>query len=421
MSERATEATETTEANTLEPQPQAVDGRDDLAARIEALEQQAHRGEAAVELLDELAEANQEVRIARSDWANKREATKAAKSRLDAANERLSTIVEGWENDSKRPLFQRNTQTQPVASETQADSQEWRSRSLTAAAFSEKAQDALESAGIHTLGELQDQMTRHGMNWASENGVHGRYREAIEKNFNRYLNEIQADQATPVEALQQPEAAMDSDPSAQESAAFEWPQDVEDKTVAGLTAHGISTLDELRDWAGVRPIEEIPGVTPEQAKVLAGLLAGEAAPADWRQVAPSDAGICKRACTALEKENLTTMGQVVDWVIAGGVILKLKAVGEPTAQKAAVAIRDFCADHGLDDPFAQVAKPTDTEGVMESDVEDAGRKPALDTSDPDGVDGEFNEEIGDEDEDNYLDEDDEDYFADEDDSLEDDE
>lgn len=67
----------------------------------------------------------------------------------------------------------------------------WKKYGLAAAAFEEKHQDALESAGIHTLGELQSAMNRHGQYWARDLKV-GKFRQAIEDNFNRYLTEINA-------------------------------------------------------------------------------------------------------------------------------------------------------------------------------------------------------------------------------------
>lgn len=67
------------------------------------------------------------------------------------------------------------------------DNAEWRKCRVAVAGFTEKQVDALEAAGLLTLGELQDAMNRHGEWWAKTTGVSGRMRQKIEDAFNDYL------------------------------------------------------------------------------------------------------------------------------------------------------------------------------------------------------------------------------------------
>lgn len=67
----------------------------------------------------------------------------------------------------------------------------WKKMSLAAAAFKANHQDALEAAGIQTLGELQEKMNRHGGFWCKELGINGRFKEPIEDCFNHYLTGLQ--------------------------------------------------------------------------------------------------------------------------------------------------------------------------------------------------------------------------------------
>lgn len=66
----------------------------------------------------------------------------------------------------------------------------WRQNSIAAAGLAEKQIDALEAAGLHTVGELQDAMKRHGEWWAKNTGVSGRLRQKIEDVFNEYITEV---------------------------------------------------------------------------------------------------------------------------------------------------------------------------------------------------------------------------------------
>lgn len=70
---------------------------------------------------------------------------------------------------------------------TDADADAWKSLGIGAAAFKENHHDALEAAGIKTLGQLQAAMNEHGQFWASNNKINGRYRQPIEDAFNAYL------------------------------------------------------------------------------------------------------------------------------------------------------------------------------------------------------------------------------------------
>jgi hypothetical protein len=83
--------------------------------------------------------------------------------------------VKGTDAEQKQP--EENTGTGDVC----------RKLSLADAGFLVKQIDALEAAGIRTLGELQEAMNRHGQFWAKNLGVSGRLRQAIEDAFNAYL------------------------------------------------------------------------------------------------------------------------------------------------------------------------------------------------------------------------------------------
>lgn len=94
-------------------------------------------------------------------------------------------------NDAKRPLLAEMEKTEDGnAKATDADADAWKSLGIGAAAFKENHHDALESAGIKTLGQLQAAMNEHGQFWASNNKINGRYRQGIEDSFNKYLMQV---------------------------------------------------------------------------------------------------------------------------------------------------------------------------------------------------------------------------------------
>ncbi|MCK9569804.1 hypothetical protein M0R72_12745 [Candidatus Pacearchaeota archaeon] len=65
----------------------------------------------------------------------------------------------------------------------------WRKYRLGAAGFNDQQIDALETAGIHTLGDVQDAM-KVGIQWHKKAGVNGRYRQSIEDVLAAYLTEV---------------------------------------------------------------------------------------------------------------------------------------------------------------------------------------------------------------------------------------
>jgi chromosome segregation ATPase len=68
----------------------------------------------------------------------------------------------------------------------------WKSHTLDKADFKPNHRDALEAAGVHTLGELQAKMNGHGQFWAKELRINGKFREPIEDAFNAYLMTVTA-------------------------------------------------------------------------------------------------------------------------------------------------------------------------------------------------------------------------------------
>jgi len=66
----------------------------------------------------------------------------------------------------------------------------WKNNHVSAAGFTEKQIEALESSGILNLGQLQEAMNRGNQWWAKNSGVSGSLRQGIEDAFNAYLMEI---------------------------------------------------------------------------------------------------------------------------------------------------------------------------------------------------------------------------------------
>lgn len=108
----------------------------------------------------------------------------------------LAELAQATINDATRPLLAEAEKAGPT-------NDKWKNLSLGAAAISDKYIDKLEAAGVHTLGELQEKMNKHGQFWGKELGL-SRQRVAIEDEFNRYLLEI-TPKAT--EAEKKPEEA----------------------------------------------------------------------------------------------------------------------------------------------------------------------------------------------------------------------
>ena len=153
----------------------------------------------AAEILGKIEKAEAERSMCLVDWNMKKEIAKDAKDVYVTAIETLGRLCRA--RSEKHPLFE-----PPKPKTAKIDAQRllpfdgeqlaaasgpdaWKKHGLAAAAFKENHQDALEAAGIHTLGDLQAGMTKHGNFWARELKV-GKFRVAIEDNFNRYITEI---------------------------------------------------------------------------------------------------------------------------------------------------------------------------------------------------------------------------------------
>jgi hypothetical protein len=106
----------------------------------------------------------------------------------------LAAVAQAAINDANRPLLAeaaKNGQAVAAAPGDPDVDDSWKKLSLAAAAFKANHQDAMEAAGLQTLGDLQGKMNQHGQFWTREIGMTGRFRIAIEDCFNRYLNGIQ--------------------------------------------------------------------------------------------------------------------------------------------------------------------------------------------------------------------------------------
>lgn len=115
----------------------------------------------------------------------------------------LAELARAAINDSKRPLLAEAERAANSNGAAKADAKSdakdpgdpdtddsWRKLSLAVAAFRSNHQDALEAAGMRTLGDLQDAMNKGGQLWATNSGVNGRFRVAVEDCFNTYLSQL---------------------------------------------------------------------------------------------------------------------------------------------------------------------------------------------------------------------------------------
>lgn len=69
-----------------------------------------------------------------------------------------------------------------------SDPEPWLTAKISEIGFKSNHQEALELAGIHTAGELQQRIKRHGDFWPKESGVHTRFKTAIEDVFNTHVS-----------------------------------------------------------------------------------------------------------------------------------------------------------------------------------------------------------------------------------------
>ena len=127
---------------------------------------------------------------------------RAVVDKFGAWTQDLAATAQAAINDAKRPLLAAAENTAAANGDGQAAAVSgvpgdpdtdltWHGHSLSAAAFKGNHQDALEAAGIRTLGELQEKMNRHGAFWSKELKINGRFRDPIEDCFNRYLTGLQ--------------------------------------------------------------------------------------------------------------------------------------------------------------------------------------------------------------------------------------
>lgn len=145
-----------------------------------------------VVLLGKIEKAEEAVAKAQSNLEVAREEAKTAKGVWMTKVSELRDLCrtrKRWAAEAKRqPLFNQKKKPAPIDATKLGD--EWKDHSLAAAAIKDNHIDALESAGVRTLGDLQAKMNQHGQFWAKELGINGRYRVPIEDDFNRYLIEI---------------------------------------------------------------------------------------------------------------------------------------------------------------------------------------------------------------------------------------
>lgn len=139
---------------------------------------------------------------------------------VDAALRRNEAALEAADR-ATMPLFanQKDEAAEPKSDNgkvaAKADPDAWQKKPISALVLSDKAADALEEAGIKTLGELSAAMIRGGEWWAKNNKIHGRFRQPIEEAINAYLS---------AEVPQKAGTAQDSDeaddPGAKEGDEF---------------------------------------------------------------------------------------------------------------------------------------------------------------------------------------------------------
>jgi len=172
--------------------------------------------EEAAELLTRIETAETACQCARLELDDAREGVKCAKQNYGACVDELRKLARA--RKEKHPLFE--AAGNPKAGNPKADAKtstpsiaatldtlapgesgstpttndscddSWKKLSIHAAAFTDAQGDALESADVRTLGELQAAMNRHGQWWAKELKIHGRHQQGIEGTFNEYLTKF---------------------------------------------------------------------------------------------------------------------------------------------------------------------------------------------------------------------------------------
>jgi len=165
-------------------------------------EKPAKRGDSPEEiakLLTQIEKAEKEVQVAEIELDAKKDEAKTAKGNWMLKVVELRTLVrtrERWAIEARRqPLLNQakkdGAASEPKPADTPGDPEPgigWRSTRIDKSGlFSEKAAEALELAGIRTLGGLQEAMQVGNEFWAKNSGVHGRFREQIEQTFSAFV------------------------------------------------------------------------------------------------------------------------------------------------------------------------------------------------------------------------------------------
>jgi hypothetical protein len=155
---------------------------EELLVRIEAAEQ------ACVQTQSRMIEIKSEYKEAKEahgyNLSELRRLCRARKEQLPLFDQpKPAEATQGPAADTKTEAI--TTDATPATPAPEDDS--WKAHAVGACGCTEKQADALEAAGITTLGELQLAMTRHGEYWAKNTGVSQRMRQGIEDAFNGYL------------------------------------------------------------------------------------------------------------------------------------------------------------------------------------------------------------------------------------------
>ena len=109
-----------------------------------------------------------------------------AREAVDEESSREEAIAE--ENDAKRPLLAKAEKGEADAGKPEPPTGEWRKTRIDKSGlFTEKQADALEAAGLRTLGGLQEAMVNEPEWWAKNLKVNGRYKAPIEEALTAFI------------------------------------------------------------------------------------------------------------------------------------------------------------------------------------------------------------------------------------------
>jgi hypothetical protein len=109
-----------------------------------------------------------------------------AREAVDEEDSRADAIAE--ENDAARPLLKEAEKGEAKVEKTEPPTGEWRKTRIDKSGlFTEKQADALEAAGLRTLGGLQEAMVNEPEWWAKNLKVNGRYKAPIEEALTAFI------------------------------------------------------------------------------------------------------------------------------------------------------------------------------------------------------------------------------------------